>query len=147
MLPCLTLNIIRYGSRVKWSNPGKGVAPFSTPWCCSYWQGSLQVALNCSCQLYLLLYMIDFTFFFFFFYYVYHHIQEGMTESKLQLWSKLMYNKYFCFILLKRMATVMRVCLWFVFSTINLFSLKVCYIFMWTCPCFCCMNFFFWNII
>ncbi len=25
--PCLTLRIIRYGSRVKWSNPGKGVAP------------------------------------------------------------------------------------------------------------------------
>ena len=23
MLPCLTLSIIRYGSRVKWSNPGK----------------------------------------------------------------------------------------------------------------------------
>ena len=31
MLPCLTLSIIRYGSRVKWSNPGKGVAPFPTP--------------------------------------------------------------------------------------------------------------------
>ena len=27
MLPCLALSIIRYGSRVKWSNPGKGVAP------------------------------------------------------------------------------------------------------------------------
>ena len=25
---CLALNIIRYGSRVKWSNPEKGVAPF-----------------------------------------------------------------------------------------------------------------------
>ena len=24
--PCLTLSIIRYGSRVKWSNPGNGVA-------------------------------------------------------------------------------------------------------------------------
>ena len=28
MPPCLTLSIIRYGSTVKWSNPGKGVAPF-----------------------------------------------------------------------------------------------------------------------
>ena len=28
MLPCLTLSIIRYGSRVKWSNPGKGVVPY-----------------------------------------------------------------------------------------------------------------------
>ena len=27
MPPCLTLSIIRYGSRVKWSNPGKGVVP------------------------------------------------------------------------------------------------------------------------
>ena len=27
MPPCLKLNIIRYGLRVKWSNPGKGVAP------------------------------------------------------------------------------------------------------------------------
>ena len=33
MPPCLTLSIIRYGSRVKWSNPGKGVAPSPTPWC------------------------------------------------------------------------------------------------------------------
>ena len=31
MPPCLTLSIIRYGSRVKWSNPGKGVAPSPTP--------------------------------------------------------------------------------------------------------------------
>ena len=33
MPPCLTLSIIRYGSRVKWSNPGKGVAASPTPWC------------------------------------------------------------------------------------------------------------------
>ena len=32
MPPCLTLSIIRSGSRVKWSNPGKGVAPSPTPW-------------------------------------------------------------------------------------------------------------------
>ena len=29
--PCLTLSIIRYVSRVKWSNPRKGVAPSLTP--------------------------------------------------------------------------------------------------------------------
>ena len=29
--PCLTLSIIKYISRVKWSNPGKGVAPSPTP--------------------------------------------------------------------------------------------------------------------
>ena len=43
MSPCLTLNIIRYRSRVKWSNPGKGVVPSPTPWCSSYWKGSLWV--------------------------------------------------------------------------------------------------------
>ena len=31
MPPCLILSIIRYGSRVKWRNPGKGVAPSDTP--------------------------------------------------------------------------------------------------------------------
>ena len=44
--PCLTLSIIKYGSRVKWSNPGKGVAPFPTPWCSSYRKGSLWVTLD-----------------------------------------------------------------------------------------------------
>ena len=34
--PCLTLNIIRHVSRVKWSNPGKGVTSFATPQCNSY---------------------------------------------------------------------------------------------------------------
>ena len=32
--PGLTLSFIRYGSRVKWVNPGKGVVP--SPWCSSY---------------------------------------------------------------------------------------------------------------
>ena len=31
MPPCLTLGTIRYGSRVKWRNPGKGVASFLHP--------------------------------------------------------------------------------------------------------------------
>ena len=52
--PCLTLSNIRYLSRVKWSNPRKGVAPFPTPWCSSYWKGSLLVALDYGCQLYFL---------------------------------------------------------------------------------------------
>ena len=46
ILPCLTLSNIRYVSRVKWSNPGKGVAPSLTPRCSSYWKGSLLVALD-----------------------------------------------------------------------------------------------------
>ena len=34
--PYLTLSNMRYVSRVKWSNQGKGVAPFPTPQCSSY---------------------------------------------------------------------------------------------------------------
>ena len=52
MLPCLTLSIIRYGSRVKWSNPGKGIALSRTPWCSSYWKGRLRVTLDYGRQLY-----------------------------------------------------------------------------------------------
>ena len=54
MPPCLTLSIIRYGSRVKWSNPGKGAAPSPTLWCSSYQKGSLQVTLNYGRQLLLI---------------------------------------------------------------------------------------------
>ena len=49
--PCLTLGNIRCVSRVKWRNPGKGVAPSPTPQCSSYWKGSLPVALDYSHQL------------------------------------------------------------------------------------------------
>ena len=51
---CLTLSIIRYGSWLKWSNPGKGVEPSPTPWCSSYQKESLLVALDHGRQLYLL---------------------------------------------------------------------------------------------
>ena len=53
--PCLTLVNIRYVSRVKWSNPGKGVALSPSLWCSSYWKGSLLVTLDYSRQLYLYL--------------------------------------------------------------------------------------------
>ena len=33
MPPCLALSSIRSGSRAKWSNPGNGVLPSSTPQC------------------------------------------------------------------------------------------------------------------
>ena len=33
MPPCFTLNIKMYWSMAKWSNPGKGLAPFPTPRC------------------------------------------------------------------------------------------------------------------
>ena len=54
MPPCLTLSNIRFISRVKWSNPRKGVTPFSTPQCNSYYKGSFRVAFDYSRQLYLL---------------------------------------------------------------------------------------------
>ena len=51
MPPCLTLSIIRWGSRVKWINPGKGVAPSPTSRCSSYWKGSLRITLDYGRQL------------------------------------------------------------------------------------------------
>ena len=42
----LKFSNIRYVSSVKWNNPVKGVAPSPKPRCCSYWKGSLLVALN-----------------------------------------------------------------------------------------------------
>ena len=54
--PCLTLSNIRCLLRVKWSKLGKGIAPSPTPWCSSYWKGSLLVTLNNGRQLYLLTY-------------------------------------------------------------------------------------------
>ena len=56
MPPCLTLGILRHGSRVKWSNPGKGVAPFATPCCSSNWKGRLRVTLDYGRQLYKILF-------------------------------------------------------------------------------------------
>ena len=44
--PCLTLSIIRYVWRVKWSNPGKEGAPSPTPRCSSYRKKSLLVTLD-----------------------------------------------------------------------------------------------------
>ena len=52
--PSLTLRNIRYISRVKWSNPGKGVASPPPPLCISIGKGSLLVTLDYGHQLYLL---------------------------------------------------------------------------------------------
>ena len=52
--PCLTLSIIRYGSRVKWSNQGRQVTPSPTPRCSSLWKGSLRVSHDYGHQHYLL---------------------------------------------------------------------------------------------
>ena len=55
--PCLTLSNIRYISRVKWSNPRKGVAPSPTTQYSGYGKGSLRVALDYGRQL-LLRYLV-----------------------------------------------------------------------------------------
>ena len=52
ILPCCTLSIIRYASRVKLINPVKKIVPSPTPWCCSYWKGSFRDALDYDRQLY-----------------------------------------------------------------------------------------------
>ena len=57
MPPCLTLRIIRYGSRVKWGNPRKGVAYSPTSYCWRNWKGSLWVTLSYGCQLYIYIYI------------------------------------------------------------------------------------------
>ena len=50
---------VRIESTVKWSNPGKGVAPSPTPWCSTYWKGSLQITLDNGHQLYFYLLMLN----------------------------------------------------------------------------------------
>ena len=52
MQPCLTLSIIRYVSRVKWTNLEKEIASFPTPPCRSLWKYSLRVTLDYGRQLY-----------------------------------------------------------------------------------------------
>ena len=54
MPPCLILSIIRNGSRVKRSNPGRGVVPSTTPRCSSHWKGSLRFSLEYGRQLILI---------------------------------------------------------------------------------------------
>ena len=51
MTPCITLSIIRYGSRIKWSKRINGATPSPIHWCRSYWKGCLRVALNYGRQL------------------------------------------------------------------------------------------------
>ena len=52
-LPCVTLSIIRWRSRVMWSNPGNGLVSSPSLWCSSYRKGSLWITLDYGSQLYL----------------------------------------------------------------------------------------------
>ena len=60
MFPCLTLIIIRYVSRVKLTNPGKGVAPYPTLWCSRYQKKKLRVPLDLGRQLYFYIFKLLF---------------------------------------------------------------------------------------
>ena len=51
--PCSTLSTITYGSRVKWSYPGKKEVPFPTTWYSSILKLRFWVLLDYGCQLYL----------------------------------------------------------------------------------------------
>ena len=55
MSPCFTLSIIRKRSRVKWSNPGQGIAPSTTHWYSSYRKWRLQVTVDYGCHLFIIL--------------------------------------------------------------------------------------------
>ena len=63
VLDASLLNIHHYKAWIKdkWRNPGKVVAPSPTPWCNSYWKGSLQVTLNDGWPTYLLTYSKSFS--------------------------------------------------------------------------------------
>ena len=53
----LTLSLIRYLSKVKWSISGKEIAPSSTPRCSSYWKRAFRVAHVYGCQIYFYFYL------------------------------------------------------------------------------------------
>ena len=74
----LILSNIRYVSRLKWSNPGKGVVPSPTSQCSSYWKGSLPVVLDYVCQLY-------FTIYIYIYIYTYIYIWQRMVGLVLVL--------------------------------------------------------------
>ena len=78
ILPCLILSNIKYASRVKWSNSGKGVAPSPTPWCCSYLKGNLSVTLDYGRQLYFITHKRKL--FFFLYWYPYPTFQKILNN-------------------------------------------------------------------
>ena len=53
VLDSFLLNTQYYKVWIKWSNPGKGVAPSPTLWCSSYRKGSLRVTLDYGRQLFI----------------------------------------------------------------------------------------------
>ena len=54
---CLTLGIVKVWIKGIWGKPGKGLVPSPTPWCSSYWKGSLQVTLDYGWPTYIYIYI------------------------------------------------------------------------------------------
>ena len=91
ILPCLTLSIIKYISRVKWTYRGKWLTPSPTPWCSSYRKGSLRVTLDYGRQLYLL------SIYKFYYYYLsgYFYCFASLSKARWFLYSNLFFlDKY-----------------------------------------------------
>ena len=86
----LNISIIRYGSRVKWSNPGKGVAPSPTPRCRSYRKGNLRVTLDYGRQLYFI-YMYVCVYI-----YMYIYIYKVSSKDFKPFWERKAIVEYFC---------------------------------------------------
>ena len=94
MPPCLTLSVIRYWSRVKWSNSGNGVAPAPTPWCSSYRKGSFRVTLKYGYQLYLLLHMYIYIYIYGWMDTVYYRNQPLIANKKYGVLISVAYCRY-----------------------------------------------------
>ena len=68
-------------SKVKWTNPGKGVAPSPTAQCSSYSKGSLLVALDYGYQLYFLLIYI----YIYGYIYILQSCQSGVGNNSIRI--------------------------------------------------------------
>ena len=82
----LTLSIIRWGSRVKWSDTENGVAPYPTSWCSSYWTGAFRFPLTKVANFtYLLVYI-----------YIYIYIYIWSVNVWIEFWERLETRESIC---------------------------------------------------
>ena len=80
--------IIRYGIRVKWRNPGKGVVFSPTPRCSSYWNENIRIALDYGRQLYFKSNVC-----------IYFHIKRNRFTSNFKFAIKYYYYYYYYLLL------------------------------------------------
>ena len=84
--------------KVKWSNPGKGVAPSLSPWCSSYRKGSLHVTLDYGRQLYFYLSRFDILTLIV----TLHSILEICTLRNTSDWCHVLWGIYFMYFFIDR---------------------------------------------